>query len=266
MSSSTTVLRSSLLRVEQWHDYRPFGLRLNSGDGEEHPGCSLDVNAFGWYARIALPPLIRPHERRVKAKNWDAATVARLGRDYWIDYTPREYGFSVHEGFLQVFLGRQSHDSSTEQLWCCHFPWRDWRHVRLSLYDLQGFEFWTHNYDGTRGLDGYNEQREAEALCPKAIFRFKDFDGEEITATTHLEEREWRFGTKWCKWLSIFRRARIRRYLDISFSAETGRRKGSWKGGTLGHSIEVLPGELHESAFKRYCAQHEMAFIGRTFA
>jgi hypothetical protein len=50
--------------------------------------------------------------------------------------------------------------------------------------------------------------------------------------------------------------------LDIRFSEETGRRKGSWKGGTLGHGIDMLPGELHEAAFRRYCATHEMEFVG----
>jgi hypothetical protein len=34
--------------------------------------------------------------------------------------------------------------------------------------------------------------------------------------------------------------------------------KGSWKGGTVGHSIAMLPGELHGAAFARYCEQHEM--------
>lgn len=37
-------------------------------------------------------------------------------------------------------------------------------------------------------------------------------------------------------------------------------RKGSWKGGTIGHSIEMPPGELHADAFRRYCAEHNMTF------
>jgi hypothetical protein len=87
---------------------------------------------------------------------------------------------------------------------------------------------------------------------------FNDFDGEVITATTHIEEREWRFGTGWFAWLSLFRRPRIIRSLDIRFSAEVGPRKGSWKGGTMGHSIEMLPGELHRGAFQRYAAKHNL--------
>lgn len=57
-------------------------------------------------------------------------------------------------------------------------------------------------------------------------------------------------------------RLAVRRSLDIQFSGETGTRKGSWKGGTVGHSIDMLPGELHEAAFRRYCSEHKMAFVG----
>ena len=44
---------------------------------------------------------------------------------------------------------------------------------------------------------------------------------------------------------------------------ETGREKGSWKGGTIGTSIEMLPGELHESAFRRYCDEEHRAKSGK---
>jgi hypothetical protein len=58
----------------------------------------------------------------------------------------------------------------------------------------------------------------------------------------------------------------VRRSLDLQFSAEVGKRKGSWKGGTIGHSIDMMPGELHEAAFRRYCAQQGLTFVGQTVA
>ncbi len=63
------------------------------------------------------------------------------------------------------------------------------------------------------------------------------------------------FGTGWFKWLSWFRAPKIRRSLAIEFSGETGPEKGSWKGGTVGTGIDMRPGELHESAFRRYCGE-----------
>jgi hypothetical protein len=83
-----------------------------------------------------------------------------------------------------------------------------------------------------------------------------------LSAKTRIEEREWRYGRGWFKWLSWFRQPKVWRALDIDFSGETGEEKGSWKGGTMGTSIGMLPGELHESAFRRYCAEHNMTFIG----
>ena len=136
-------------------------------------------------------------------------------------------------------------------------PWANWRHVRHTLYGLDGNHVWAQ----LEGLP-WEESRERQDSCPSVTFEFDDFDGERIRATTKIEEREWRFGTGWFKWLSIFRRPMIRRTLDIDFSAQTGRRKGSWKGGTLGHGINMLPREAPVEAFQRYCAEHEMTFIG----
>ena len=59
--------------------------------------------------------------------------------------------------------------------------------------------------------------------------------------------------------LPVGERTRWRRTIP---AGETGKRKGSWKGGTIGHSIGMEPGELHESAFRRYCTEHNMVFGG----
>ena len=64
-------------------------------------------------------------------------------------------------------------------------------------------------------------------------------------------------------WLSIFRRAKIRRSLSLTFSEEVGPEKGSWKGGLMGTGIEMLPGELHEAAFRRYCEQEHRGKGGK---
>lgn len=247
--------------------WRPLAVVLASGD-DEHPGCQLRLSAFGHTLITALPSIVRPWRRKVYPNerypgSWDAATIERLGRHWYWDTHKREYGVSYSDGFLQVFLGRQTDDSSTEQRWSKFLPWTQWRHVRRSLYGLNGEHYWTE--PETRlplGGEDWEAKRAIEDACPSRSFAFKDYDGEALTARTHIEEREWCFGTGWFKWLSAFRRPKIRRSLDIRFSGETGKRKGSWKGGTLGHGIEMLPGELHEAAFRRYCAKHEMVFEG----
>lgn len=205
---------------------------------------------------VALPGIVQPWREKVYPQSWDAETVKRLGRDWYWNVIPREYGFSLNDGHLSVHYGRSSMDSRTEQRWGCFLPWTQWRMVRHSLYGLRGELIWT---DSGRAWDAYFKAKEA---CPRVAFAFADYDGERLEATTLIEEREWRFGTGWFKWLSLFRRPKIGRSLDIRFSGETGREKGSWKGGTVGTGIDMLPGEDHESAFRRYCSEQHRSKSG----
>lgn len=241
--------------------YRPTAMLLCSGD-DEYPGASFRLSVAPFTVIIALPSWLVPAEKTRVYPQWDEATIKRLGRNWYWDVKRREYGFTLNEGHLGVSFGRQTNDSSTEQRWGCFLPWTQWRHVRHSLYGLDGSHF-AEIPQGWRISDGSWEQRQRIVDgCPTVRFSFKDFDGEALTATTRIEEREWRFGTGWFKWLSAFRKPKISRSLDITFSGETGKRKGSWKGGTIGHSIEMRPGELHASAFARYCREHDMQFLG----
>jgi hypothetical protein len=248
--------------------YQPLGLMLDSGgDGDTAgQGCNVKLQAFGWTLICELPQFIKPYELRHKARSWDAATIERMGRDWWSEVFPREYGFTFgSESTLHVHYGPQTHDSVTTKSRCFFLPWRQWRFVRKSWYGLQGEHLRTdieHPSGKVRWLQ-WESQRAFESYMPKAVFEFQDYDGERIQATTHIEEREWRFGEGWFKWLSLFRKPRVSRSLDIKFSAEVGPEKGSWKGGTTGHGIDMLPGELHEDAFRRYCEQEQRAKHGR---
>ncbi len=246
-------------------DWKPWSLVLQSG-GDEYRGCALMMRAFGWSLRLRLPQIIKPFVIRHKATTWSAETIERMGRDWYAEVHRCEYGFSLSDGFLQVFLGPQTHDSLTTKSWCAHLPWTQWRHVRHSYYDTLGEHFWTEQ----DGLQWAERQRMQDA-CPTVAFRIADYDGAEIVATTRIEEREWRFGTGWFKWLSLLRRPMIRRSLDITFATEVGPEKGSWKGGLIGTGIDMQPGELHESAFLRYCSEehrskyrkYRITYLGR---
>lgn len=237
-------------------------LYITSGD-EDHPGCRVCF-ALGPLRIIAdLPQIIKPFAIRHKADTWDAATIKRMGRDWWEESHPRKFGVYLFENHFVVLLGPQTNDSITTKTWSCFVPWMDWRFVRHSWYGPTGEHVETLWESSSREVRRAQSdwRYEFEKTLAKVRFKLKDYDGEEIEVATHIEEREWRFGTKWCSWLSLFRRPMIRRSLDLEFSRETGPRKGSWKGGTLGHSINMFPGELHEAAFRRYCAEHNMTFV-----
>lgn len=237
-------------RRQRWSDkdkyFGPFTIApnesswsviLDSGD-DDYSGCHLRVMAPGFAILVALPQIIRP---------W------RQG----YECAPRQYGFSIFEGHFSLRYGRQTHDSSTEQSWGCFLPWTQWRFVRQSWYGLNG------EHVGTVSPPDFSRQCEIRDSVPRASFRFLDFDGEEIEASTFITEREWRFGAGGFRWLSLFRKPHVRRSLEMRFSKEVGPRKGSWKGGIIGHGIDMLPGELHEDAFRRYCIEHGLTFVER---
>ena len=200
---------------------------------------SITAYLFGWAARLDIPRFVR---------------------------LSGEYGFMLCDGHFNIYYGRQTHDSSTEQRWGFFLPWTQWRFVRISLYDLAGVELYS---EGGRERD-YERRRIAESNCPKARFEFDDYDGKRIIATTHIEEREWRFGTGYFQWLSLFRRPRVSRSLAINYSEEVGKDKGSWKGGTVGCGIDMMPNETAEAAFRRHCekshrakgGKYELNFVG----
>ena len=250
--------------------FNALRLVYSSGAREGDAGQNnLTAYAFGWVARLRMPNLLPDFKVRHKALSWDAATIERLGRDWYEERFPREYGFSLHEGFLQLFLGSQTHDSTTTQSWCTHLPWTQWRFVRYSIYGQAGEHFYTEleadriaRRKAGETRIGFEDQFAAKEAVPKIKFLIEDFDGKRIVASTCIEVREWAFGERWCKWLSLFRANMVRRSLDISFAEEVGPDKGSWKGGLCGTGIEMLDGELHEAAFRRYCEQQHRSKNG----
>lgn len=248
---------------ERSNGYRPVALVIDSGDGDDYPGCRIRASAFGHTLILAIPAIVKPWARWQEITTEPSRSqMIAAGRKpgYW-DTHRRQYGVSCAEGFLQVFLGAQTHDSTTTQSWSKFLPWTQWRFVGHRLYGTDGKLFAALPH---RARWHSPERVEADRLteaCPTLPFEFDDFDGERISVTTKIEEREWAFGEGWFKWLSLFRPNKVRRSLDLRFSKETGERKGSWKGGTLGHGIDMLPGELHEAAFRRYCAEHAMTFV-----
>lgn len=193
-----------------------------------------------------------------------------MGRNWYFSIDQREFGFSLSNmgngyDFLQIKYGRQTHDSSTDKTWSAHLPWKQWDCVRHSLYAPDGAHFYTEPHWKERRRTNAKPCYEMKDQCPAAYFGFEDYDGEMIVATCHIEEMEWYRGTGRFRWLKWFYPARIRRSLDLQFSAEVGPEKGSWKGGTTGHGIEMLIGESARHAFERYCSKEHDARHGRKF-
>jgi hypothetical protein len=231
---------------------------LGSGDDDDYPGCRFRISLGKHTLIVALPPLLKPQRKWVDTSHYEWSKGP--GSGYW-QTDGREFGFSTFDGSLHVLYGAQTNEWPGTKSKVFFYPWREHRSIRHSLYDLDGEHFADLPEWGFRHKNGWAVKEAIEAACPTAKFEFADFDGEKIIATTRIEEREWVRGKGLFRLLFIGRNT-VRRSLDLRFSAEVGKRKGSWKGGTIGHSIDMLPGELHEAAFRRYCEQNALTFIG----
>ena len=230
------------ITIGKWH--RSFAFYLEGSEHNENQ-CALIATGFGRAVRFRLPFRIK--------------SFGSYGEHQ------RRYGFSLSDmgagyDFFQLYYGPQTHDSSTTKSWCKHLPWKMWRHVRHSYYSPDGSLFYTQ----PKGVDYMEALQEIEKL-PRSYFLAEDYDGERIVVTCYIEEMEWLRGCGWFKWLSWFSKPKVRRSLDIHFSSEVGCEKGTWKGGVIGHGIEMYRDELPEDAFVRYCQKDHRGRHGRTY-
>ncbi len=171
-------------------------------------------------------------------------TIILPFRNKWTDECDSpKWGVAIHNNTLWIYKGGKGNMGGGTKWWTWNIPFitKDW--VRTSIL-LKG-DTWEHEYRGSK-KDFYDAHwKEKQAVW---TYDYTDsYDGEIIPTTIYVEEREWR--PKWLKWTKIF--ATTRRSIDIHFSKECGKKKGSWKGGTLGCSYTLLPNESPLDCLKR---------------
>lgn len=241
---------------------RKVSVMLGSGDGDDYPGCRLRVSAGPHTAILALPAVIKPWRqwKEITTEPARSQMIERGRQPGYYETHEREYGFSSFEGSLHLHFGEQTHEWPGAKSKVIFYPWREHRCIRHSIYDTAGQHF-ADLPQGPCSNNRWAAERALKDACPAARFAFRDFDGEEIVATCQIEEREWRRG-KGIFRLLFLGRNKVSRDMDLRFSSEVGKRKGSWKGGTVGHSCEIAGGEAPEAAFRRYCEKEGLSFIG----
>lgn len=239
-------VRNRFLEACRWTGAAQVSIDLNSGYKEHRPRLTIILGRL--YATVRLPRwVVQPHRRKVLAETWDAATVARMGRDWYWDETRREFGISIAIDRLCVKYGVQPDSWPGDKSWSYYFPWMKWRSIENRWLRLDG----AISEVVPEGAD-YEARTAAKERAAALRFAFKDFDGERIEATVRMEEFVHARGG-WA-WLERLLPPKVGRRYDIELDKEIGPRKGSWKGGMLGCNGPAEPGELHEAAFRRWAA------------
>ncbi|RLA83085.1 MAG: hypothetical protein DRG78_05435 [Epsilonproteobacteria bacterium] len=242
-------------------DYK-FRICLQSRT-EDEENCELRINIFRRSITIIIPDwmALKPIQIKVTPSSWSEADIKRLGRDYYYNIIYREYSISFTNEYLSLYYGPQFDDSSdgkSNHKFITYF-WKDYTHIEHLLFDYDGNSLG--NFASTR-LSEYEKMSDVRDNIKRRIFNCLDYDGEHIVVSTFIEQRTWNLGFGYFKWIKYFTKPLVRRSLSLEFDKETGERKGSYKGGTLGTGIDFLDDEeCSESAFKRYCAKNKMTYI-----
>lgn len=209
-------------KTERWYQ-----LTISSGSCDDDYNVSphIILRGFDYVFQLQLPFLkyfLKPYKS-----------------EYYSMYFEREYGFSIFEDHFSILYGPQTHDSTTTKRYGCTIPWMDWELIRITILNPD----YTVYYSNMKDLE-YDEREEVEKNVPnKLVFTIIDADGQPNRAICHLEEREWQAGWKpWWKWVRLFKKPIISRYLCGEFDREAGKEQGSYKGGVLSfhHYMERL--------------------------
>lgn len=212
----------------------------------------LNISFFNFSYWFEVPQIIKPKSVWVDLSQYEWAPCSG-----YIDHIRREYGFSYTEDYLHLRYGIQpgrwinGDPKNSDHSKCLAFPWKEQWRCYVDFLNPDGTLFKRY-FDKKSGALDFDSLQAIQNVVPKVIIKFTDFDGEEITATCHLEESKYRIGTSWMKWLGYILKPKFYRRIDFSFNKEVGRGKSSWKGGTMSHSETIGTKESILEAFTRY--------------
>jgi hypothetical protein len=154
-----------------------------------------------------------------------------------------KWGIAIHNKTFWIYKGGKGNMCGGNKWWTWNIPFitKDW--IRTSILLNDG----TWEHEGTEcRKEFYNNKWKIKQMSWNYDFTDK-YDGEIIPTIIYVEEREWR--PKWLKWTKLF--ANVNRTIDVHFSKECGKGKGSWKGGTIGCSYSMLKNEEPLDCLKR---------------
>lgn len=165
--------------------------------------------------------------------------------DYECD--PPKWGIQVHHNTLWIHMGGKWNMKWGSKYLVWHIPFFTMQWTRRSILLKDGT--WEHETQKDNKYFYWEEWNDKKKYWS---YTFTDrHDGQRIPTILYVEEMEWR--PKWLTWTKLF--ATVRRYIEVSFSEECGKKKWSWKGGVVGCSHELLEWEDPIDCIKRMEAE-----------
>ena len=217
------------------------------GDYDHYLGLQLCICGYTLHANLCTP--------------WAKSIAERLPHRGVNGGAKGGIGFFWYDSFNFQLAGKAWETASKDPWWVngtsIAMPWA-WYHLDTIVYDVNRNEVHADRYSTRRNLKNSTERlaysraesdRRREAKTTYATvypYRYKLKNGEVQlrTASVVIEKMTW--GLRWWRFPVL-----TRDYIDVTFSDEVGERTGSWKGGTIGCSYNLLPGESAEACFRR---------------
>ena len=161
------------------------------------------------------------------------------------------------EGKCDATYGLSYHDRAIwwnwdQKFWNIWMPW----HFQLISHDVENADGNMVPYDSD-GKDG------RKITQHRYTYQLSSGEIQQRIAKIYKETYVWRWN--WFKWLPLSWITETRTEIDIEFDYEVGEKSGSWKGGVLGCSYEMLDWENPEATLRRM--EYETVFDkGRMFS
>ena len=169
-----------------------------------------------------------------------------------------QYGIAIHAATFWLHKGGWYDESigqvqDRNQWWTWDLPFFSYTFDGHWIYGQEGWAKMGKNRLGERdGPDPWEYKQTGKALTYHYPFTYTLKSGiiQERTATCTIEKRKWH--RKWFPFLT-----KESTVIDIEFDDEVGERSGSWKGGTIGCSYELLGDETVYTCLKRMEAERK---------
>lgn len=203
-----------------WKDWK-FELSYHKcGYFDGHP--EIHISMFGLHSVIRLP--------------W-------INKEWMEECDSPKWGIAIHDNIFWIFRGGKGNMNGGCKWWAWDIPFFSKIHVKHAVETMSGMV----DSESLGSKDPYVHYSDDFRVVKRHTIYIDSYDNSPIGCTYWREYREWR--PKWLTWTSLF--ATKRNYIEIEFEKEVGSQKGTWKGGVMGCSYDLLPGETPEECIRR---------------
>ncbi len=245
------ISKKTYIEDKRWFQFYPKWDRNHTTISESHyfdPRPTIHVQLttvlsllliplLGWYSLILLPFIFY---------GWGDMYIS-LPLDSGIeDSEYREFGFYFYgepRFNIECLVIQTGRDEGGIYI---YMPW-SLKWYRTSALRKDGE--WEHEI-GRYHKEFYDTEKWKDILFYEThpyVYTTSHGEKQNALATIRVTEREWR--RRWLFNFTLFNR--VTKVIDIEFSEEVGEKKGSWKGGTVGCSFEILFSETPREALRR---------------